>query len=733
MAEDTLPWETQQGSGDSLPWETQDATGKQPMSGSFWDSFWNQSVEGKMLNGFGLGASQGWGAAMHYLAPDEEQIFKNIPSIAKVFKDSNDSTSKAFHEAFTRPNLFQSMLENFAPIGGAAAALIGGIGGAGQGLAESLEGTAQQLNKLIPGAGALPGEAGELIGSYATGENFGEVSGLPEAHGPSKELPIKPTEIPEPTQFSETLPKVPTEQQGVLPDHLSEEPINTPRPIADDELRDTLGENLEDEFQISGQKIHQTPIEDYWGMLNTSRAHGMIGEGEGGFFNTFPLDEKTVEARTQAAIEAGLPEVPEIKPPVTDPYVVATGINPELMAKHYSINDQMNELRQKKEDLLVKTAPFPDPDFVTSEIERLEAKKKLSTKEQNRIEDLYEFKKAYKELVRAHQDLLDLDNQLRDISPDVAATVNYARTLIPDLQAEAHAAWYKEASNFSQETARLDAEQRARPVEYSEPIGALGHDDEVSDFFKKILKPSEGEPQEPLSGFSTVPGRGNIKEKPLGAPTKLTQPVREEPPTTTAKGTEEAPQGTGRVSGGSLKQVQGTGERRIMGGALAIEARAIEAGLNRDLGPLQTYDRRVFADQAPDIAELITKDPERAEAVAMGERAAPKDMIPELVANALESKAREEGDWELVRRLANSKLVSDANIMATRLRARGENVGGPSAAIRAVQEAKQVAAKRSGEFDKAIKRELERAKQEMNNAVPDKKTWEDYLEELRCK
>lgn len=768
MAEDTLPWETQQDGGDSLPWETQNTSTKQPMSGSFWDSFWSQSVEGKVLNGFGLGASQGWGAAIHQLAPDQEQLFKNYPSVAKVYNDSNDATSKAFHEAITRPNLASAYFQKLVgiPVSGIAA-LIGGISGAGVGLAESMEGTAQHLktsvnipepqkgpfkygltneskfeeyarkfyNNTNPEAllGTYVGGYGALVGSIAKGENFGgEVgSGLPDTGKVAdyyiqkalKEAP-KPTPPAFPEGMSEELPKQPLEQPGVLPEHLNEEPINTPRPIADSELRDILDENLEDEFQISGQKIHQNPAEDYWGMFNTSRAHGMIGEGEQGFFNTFPLDEKMVEERTQAAIEAGLPEVPEIQPPVTDPYVVATGINPELMAKHYSIHDQLDELREKKETLLEKTAPFPDPDFVTSEVERLEAKKKLSTKEQNRLEDLYEFKKAYKELIRIHQAVLDLDEQLRDISPDVAATLEHAKSLIPSIQAEQQSQWYREASKYSQESARLDAEQRAKPLEYSEPIGPLGHDEEVDSIFKKLEGKIDQNTVEPLSGFSTVPGRytSGLKE-PSGAPTKLVQPVPE-----TLSGI--VPETSKASPGGSLKPFEGTGDKKISGAALATEARAIESGLQSSLGDLPTFDSVVFKDQAPAIAELFLKDPERAQAIGLGERAAPKDMIPELVQAELERRARLEGDWDLVRKIANSKLTRESTTLAQRLRARGENGGTtPSAVIRAVQEAKQAATKKRGQFEKAIKRVVD----QMKDITPDKKTWRDHLEDIRCK
>lgn len=672
---------------------------KQPQSGSWSDYLFQHTAPGRVISKFGQGASDGWGAAMQTLAPTEEGILKSVPDLWQVYKDNNEQTTKAFNEAFTRPAVWASILKRLemAPFAGLSAGL-GALSEAGVQVGQEFINEAEARKKeqswspLHQVIGSISGETGELIQSYASGQNFGEL-GIPE-------------KIPE---AAKAKPQVP-EYQGGISDAL-------PRGQLPEEASSVVPEFMQEPMEgaeFSGKRVEQPKQEDYWPSLNVlaeSRSKGYIGEGDTGFFNTFPLDEKTVEARTQAAIEAGLPEPVLPRAPLTDPYEIARSIDPELMGKHDLANSKINELRQEKENLLRGTSSFPDLDFVQDQIGRLEGKKKLNSGEQQKLEDLYDFKKNYKKFIQTQDDIEKLDLQLRDMATDVTNLVDYARTLIPDRQVEHQQEWYKAASAYSEQLQKLDEEARNQPLEYSEPIHPLGHEDNIGEYFEKLKKSVEQ-----TTGEETETGGSALQ-----APRRPVQRPLESAATSTTRS--------------SLRAVEGTGEPKTRGLSKSTEASAIDLELVDEFQGLPEFNSVSKIDQAKLANELIAKDYDRAFDVAMGRRNPPQDLLLTSVYKAVKLKAEKSGDVAILRELAvNSKAPAAVTTMAQNLAMLAGQKFTALDAIRMVQESREAKLKTKAKFAKAIQEVVRQIKEIKKQSNPDIKTWRDYLiKEVACK
>ncbi len=705
--EAAAPWDTF--SEDKAPWDDVSDQTSKPMSGSWNDYIFQHTAAGRVLSKFGQGASDGWGATMNTLAPTEEGILKSVPDLYQVYKDNNEQTTKAFSEAFTRPSIWASILKRIelSPI----AALSAGLGAIAEGgiqFGQEFINTAkerQEQRHFLPDIlGPVMGESGEIIQSYASGQNFGELGTL---HGPVEQKPIVKPQIAEyQGGISEGLPF-----KGELP---PEQPT-----IAPEQFQETPGF-----YRDRGYQHPYNEQQDIWPSLNIladSRARGFIGEGDIGYFNTFPLDERVAEARTQAAIEARLTEPILPKPPVTDPYVIARGVDPELMARHDTTQFKLEEARQAKDELLKGTSSFPDIEFVEDEINRLNELKKLNSKQQSRLEDLYTFRKDYKKFLQAQDDVEKLDLELRDMSTEVSNILEYSKSLIPDIQAKQQAEWYKAATKYSEEALKADEIQRAKSLEYSESIPPLGPEDSVVDHIAKL----EQHIQQNMIEIPDTPDKFRLKQEATpGASRKPSQPVSKSSGTQTSTGNTK----------GSLKPVEGTGDKKIRGLSLSTEASAIDKQLIDSFEGLPEYNSVSKLEQAQIANALVASDLDRAIDILEGRKSLPKDLLLTSLYKAVQLKAEASGDIDLIRQLANSQATASVTTMAQNLAMLADKEKYSAInAIREIQEAKQARAKKKGQFEKVIQEVVKSIKQSMREATPNKKTWRDYLEDIKCK
>lgn len=147
---------------------------------------------------------------------------------------------------------------------------------------------------------------------------------------------------------------------------------------------------------------------------NTARAAGVIGEGEEGYFNTKPVTPENLEARQQAAQEAGLPKAPEVPPVQTDPNFIARQIEPGLF-KDY---DDLITLKQNLRDSLdyTKSQEIGDIERQLTVAQASGDQAKVQNF-QNILNDLKISDSSQATEIRNR--IIDTDLKIRDMLPDI--------------------------------------------------------------------------------------------------------------------------------------------------------------------------------------------------------------------------------------------------------------------------------------------------------------------------
>lgn len=691
MAEKLEDWEKTESSasGELEDWEKPDQ--KSPMSGSFFDYIFSKTAAGRVISKFGQGVSEGWGATNQALSPQGEAILKNVPDLYQVFKDNNEKTTKAFNEAYTRRGVWGALIKRLesAPVA-AVSGLIGGIGGAGVQVGTELRETGDVLSQnpitRFNPIGAIAGEAGEMAQATFSGQYFPEMGmSPPEA---KKIVTTLPDTVP-PLGISEGLPK-----------RLPEEEV-TPQNI----LTQPLGEAFSQEH---------LPDQGYWPEfpeLSTARANGVIGNGDVGVFNTHPVTVEEMRARTIAAQEAGLPEPKIPEPPVTDIPTIARGIHPDLQMDWEKTIDEIENLRQKKAETLSnpKYISLPEEVHIKEEIYRLEQKKNLNTREQNRLEDYKDFRRVHDELRTAEIQIIELDKKLRDLGPDVSAVHSHARTLLPDLQADIQAKWFAEASKYSEELLKAEHPEvlNTDTLEKSLP-GKLPEDAGPGFFPAEMTKTPENYGY--ISSLRAARRRAQAQSKPTESGTK------------------------GISTNAASKAVEGSGETKTRGLSLSVEAKAIRDDLVDEFSGLPEYETVSREEQANEAATLIDQDFERAVAIAMGEKSPPKGLLLTSVFKAVEKVARANKDIDLIRDLATrSKVPEKVTTFAQNLSMLAEvDPLSPASVIREIQDAREAVAKKKGQFEHAIRQVAQEIKKAMQAKAPTKEDWNSFIDGIMC-
>lgn len=187
----------------------------------------------------------------------------------------------------------------------------------------------------------------------------------------------------------------------------------------------------------------------------------------------------------------------------------------------------------------------------------------------------------------------------------------------------------------------------------------------------------------------------------------------------------------GSAGSGGLEFIQGTGEPVVSEFARNVEARAIAAGMPEDFfGDLPEHGVMSKADQSLRAVDLLHNDPEKAWRVAMVDEDPPHGLMRPFVVKAIENRARAEGDWETLRKLAtNQKLADERTTIGRQLGAMAEqDPSDPAAAMRAVQKAR--IAKTARGTGKTIIKDM---KTEMKKAVSGKDAWQNLIDTWTCK
>lgn len=187
---------------------------------------------------------------------------------------------------------------------------------------------------------------------------------------------------------------------------------------------------------------------------------------------------------------------------------------------------------------------------------------------------------------------------------------------------------------------------------------------------------------------------------------------------------------TPSIRGGqNLKPIKGTGDTATRGVSKSIEASAIQKGLVDSFGELPEYQKVNFKDQASKVSDIITKDPDGAKDIALGNKPAPSGVIPEMIAVGVEKQALADNDVETLRQLANSKLTQTGTTMGQRIAAYGQrDAASPSAAIKEVQDAREAALKEQGRNKSSVVKKASETIKKLNT----KETWDSFVKSLEC-
>lgn len=166
--------------------------------------------------------------------------------------------------------------------------------------------------------------------------------------------------------------------------------------------------------------------------------------------------------------------------------------------------------------------------------------------------------------------------------------------------------------------------------------------------------------------------------------------------------------------------------------SVKVNARVVANKLSSDLGEAQEHGVMDIKDQARKATDLINTDEQKATDIATGKRNAPAGIHPHAVFVAVENRAIQDGNVDLLRQLAKSKRVDEATAAGQTLRVlRERDQESPVAAMQQVAKARSDAVeKRIGSVPKAI---TATTKDIDSHIKPVSKTnWQVFVESIKC-
>lgn len=716
---------------------------KKPMAGGLWDHIFSDTPVGRVLSKFGMGAAEGWGVTINTLAPGAEKTLSETPTFKQIFDEIGVGKTKAFNETFGRTSVYNAFLSKL--ISQPSAAIMAGV----QGASEAGQQIGSELYKSVT-AGQEHPEKYPMY--YAFGpelDMIAQMTGAASAGqyiGPSLGMPRLPNALPKIMKIPET--KVPPNFQGVIPETPE---LRFPKPIEglpeegfgqdvfqpqQPELRTSENWNLEppkgtepqrpfeptqtprepdeawtpDQGMVSGSQFAKPfELDDHWpgyNVLNEARTRGVIGEGEPGYFDTHPLTDRQLRQRTQAAEEAGLePELPSAPP---DLETLVRQVDPEIMEQRDTLVSKKQKIQEKVQALHEPLRSYPDINDIRNQINLLTAKGKLSKPDQAKLERFRELLQNHTEYQNLQGDLVSLDNQHRDLIPEVKKAYDHAKGLLEDAREQQRQTWYKEAEQYTKDMVEGEqARQSASKAKLglAEKLPSLGTDEgeSLTEAWQRVFG---GEKQESL------------------------QAEQESPTLKTIEASEEKLE---KSESGGLKSVKGTGETKTLGLSKSIEGQAIAKDLG-ELGDLPNYTALEKEDQINRAMTLMNEDWDRAKAVAMGKRRPPADLHPESILTAVRRRAIMTGDVETLKDLAlRSKLPEQAKIMGQRLGMLYDaELGDPVAALRNVQAAKNAAVVKNNKLQQALKTTIDEFRKVVKAKAPKIDKLEAFLDSIQC-
>lgn len=168
-----------------------------------------------------------------------------------------------------------------------------------------------------------------------------------------------------------------------------------------------------------------------------------------------------------------------------------------------------------------------------------------------------------------------------------------------------------------------------------------------------------------------------------------------------------------------------------------VEAKAIEKKLTTGFEGKSEYESINIKDQANKAAELISKDPEQAKRIALGQEEPPQGLKSFAVYTAVEEMALKQGDIATLRDLAtNSSLNAESSGAAQTLRLLAErDPESPVSAMKDIQSVREKALKARLKTDDVrgeVKKTAETIRVQIKKTAPTRQTVEDFIKSIQC-
>lgn len=280
-------------------------------------------------------------------------------------------------------------------------------------------------------------------------------------------------------------------------------------------------------------------------------------------------------------------------------------------------------------------------------------------------------------------------------------------------------------------------------------IGSDTSREEAANVYRGIIKDAGGSRRD-AAGYGNADNRSSApaqkqtaKEKLTGEASNIHNQYQRENGRADSSGANGRPSEvrTGEGQGQAGQKSQATNKLKLTKSAgktapsqlsAKVNARAVEHGLSQDLGDIREHAVMDIKEQSRRAVDLINTDTQKAIDVALGKRAAPSGTNPLAIFNAVETKAMAEGDGELMRRLANSKLMDTATAGGQTLRILKErNSSSPIALMQQLLAARAAAAeKRIGSVTEAVNKTIKDI--ETHSKPPSKFEWQAFVEGIKC-
>lgn len=168
-----------------------------------------------------------------------------------------------------------------------------------------------------------------------------------------------------------------------------------------------------------------------------------------------------------------------------------------------------------------------------------------------------------------------------------------------------------------------------------------------------------------------------------------------------------------------------------------IEKATIEKGLIDTFGDLPDYNKTSFSEQAARVKEILDTDPNKAVRIALGQELPTNGALPESVFTAVKKQALDDGNVELLRRLATEEggVATEASTLGQRIKMLDEGLENDP--VRNITKLKQnrikaLEDKTGKKIGQLVKEETNKIKKELANVTVKKDEWESFVDSIRC-